>query len=84
MRRRDVLRRRETSRRASRYSKEEAVSLLPDAINKAWISAYPGAPEVTDEKALAARVAMLADDRACWVKVAEALQTNNTALRSKL
>ena len=57
---------------------------LPDAINAAWISAYPKAEAVTDEKALANRVVMLADDRACWVKVAEALQTNNTALRSKL
>lgn len=60
------------------------MTLLADAINAAWISAYPQAEPVTDEKVLASRVKWLADDRADWVKNAKALQKDNNELRGKL
>ena len=56
---------------------------LSDAINQAWGSAYKGEGPVTDEKALCARVRMLADDRADWIKNAKALQKDNNELRGK-
>lgn len=54
---------------------------ISDAINAAWIAAYPQAEPVTEEKALCNRVRLLAVDRAEWVKNARALQKDNTELR---
>lgn len=54
---------------------------LVEAINAAWIAAYPGEPAVTDVKKLCNRVKQLGVDRANWISNAKALQKDNEKLR---
>ena len=57
---------------------------ITDAINQAWIAAYPDCREVTDEKALIKRVLSLADDRKCWLDNARANQKENNRLEAAI
>ena len=56
---------------------------LIEAINTAWIAAYPGEPAVTEILKLCNRVKQLGVDRANWISNAKALQKDNEQLRSK-